>query len=97
VTSVTQFVRLRVGLLLLILALLAFSSFAASLLRAQARLSLLPSITPVGTNDNDCHESVRQLQRLIGEFAFVRGHRIYVVCDGAAWRIVLHHLTLTYG
>jgi hypothetical protein len=44
-----------------------------------------------------CHESVRQLQRLIGEFAFVRGHRIYVVCDGAAWRIVLHHLTLTYG
>jgi hypothetical protein len=99
VTSLTQFGRLRVGLLLWILALLAFLFFAASLLRAQAapRLGLLPSITPVGTNDNNCHESVKQLQRLIGEFALVRGHRIYVVCDSAAWQIVLHHLTLAYG
>jgi hypothetical protein len=98
VTGFTQFVQLCVGRLPLILALLAFSSFAASLLRAQAapELGLLPSITPV-TNDSNCQESVRQLQRLIGEFAFVRGHRIYVVCDSAAWQIVLHHLTLTYG
>jgi hypothetical protein len=98
-TRLFQFVRLRVRLLLLILALLAFSSVASSPLLAQAAssLGLLPSITTVGTNDNNCHESVRQLQRLIGEFAFVRGHRIYVVCDSSAWQIVLHHLTLTYG
>jgi hypothetical protein len=99
VTSLTQFLRLRGSQLLLILALMAFSSFAPRLLGAQAapRSSLLPSITPVGKNDSNCHESVRQLQRLIGEFAFVRGHRIYVVCDTAAWQIVLHHLTLAYG
>jgi hypothetical protein len=98
-TRLFQFVRFRVRLVLLILALLACSSVAASPLLAQAEpsLGLLPSITTVGTNDNNCHESVRQLQRLIGEFAFVRGHRIYVVCDSSAWQIVLHHLTLTYG
>jgi hypothetical protein len=39
----------------------------------------------------------KQLQTLIGEFAFVRGHRIYVVCNSAAWQVLLHHLTLTYG
>jgi hypothetical protein len=98
-TRLSQFVRLRVRPLLLILPLLAFSSVAASPLLAQAppSLGLLPSITTVGTDDNNCHESVRQLQRLIGEFAFVRGHRIYVVCDSTAWQIALHHLTLTYG
>jgi hypothetical protein len=68
-------------------------------LRAQSErsLSLRPSIALVGANDDDCGEAVTQLQRFIGEFPFVRGHRIYVVCDSSAWQSVLHHLTLGYG
>jgi len=85
--------------LLLTAALPGFFSSAARPLLAQAAngSGLLPSIITVGRNDNNCHESISYLQRLIGEFAFVRGHRIYVVCDSAAWQIVLHHLTLRYG
>jgi hypothetical protein len=86
----------------LILALLVLISFAAatpSPLRAQPprSLSLPPSITIVGANDNDCQESLAELQRLIREFAFVRGHRIYLVCDQDAWSRAMHHLTLEYG
>ncbi len=94
-----EFSRQRKRLQLLITVLLAFVSLAQSPLRAQAArsLSLAPSITMVGTDDNNCHEIVGQLRQLIGEFAFVRGHRIYLVCDRAAWQRALHHLTLGYG
>jgi hypothetical protein len=60
-------------------------------------VTLPPSITIVGTNDRACQESLADLQRLIREFAFVRGHRIYLVCDSTAWSKVMHHLTLEYG
>jgi hypothetical protein len=94
-----EFSRQRKRLQLLTSILLLFVTLARSPLRAQpARsLSLPPSITMVGTDDHDCHETVVQLQRLIREFAFVRGHRIYVVCDKSSWQGVLHHLTLGYG
>ena len=83
----------------LVLAVLSLAAPAASPLQAQpARsLSLPPSITIVGTNDKDCQESRADLQRLIHEFAFVRGHSIYLVCDAPAWHAALHHLTLEYG
>ena len=92
-----QFAALR--LVLMICGLLLVANFAPAPLRAQpARsLTLPPSITIVGTNDQACQESLAELQRLIREFAFVRGHRIYLVCDRAAWRTVMHHLTLEYG
>ena len=98
-TTLFQFVRPRLRVLLLTLAILGSFSAAARPLLAQAAngSGLLPSITTVGSNDINCHDSVSYLQRLIGEFAFVRGHRIYVVCDSTAWQIALHHLTLTYG
>jgi hypothetical protein len=98
-TRLFQFARPRLWVLLLTAALLGFFSSAARPVLAQAAngSGLLPRITAVGRNDNNCHKSMKELQRLIGEFAFVRGHRIYVVCDSAAWQIVLHHLTLTYG
>jgi hypothetical protein len=94
-----EFPRRRRRLQLLIAVLLAFVSLARSPLRAQAArsLSLPPSITMVGTEDNNCHETVGQLRRLIRDFAFVRGHRIYLVCDRTAWQKALHHLTLGYG
>ena len=60
-------------------------------------LTLPPSITLVGTNDAGCDEAVSQLRRFIRQFPFVRGHRIYVVCDGGAWQRVLHRLTVGYG
>src|ERR1700683_2104172 len=83
----------------LVLAVLSLAAPAASPLQAQpARsLSLPPSITIVGTNDKDGQESLADLQRLIREFAFVRGHSIYLVCDAPAWHSALHHLTLEYG
>jgi hypothetical protein len=89
----------RCRLIGLVLAALSLAAPAASPLRAQpARsLSLPPSITIVGTNDKDCQESLADLQRLIHEFAFVRGHSIYLVCDAPAWHAALHHLTLEYG
>ena len=88
--------RRRIGLVLAVLTLAA--SAAAPLPAQPARsLSLPPSITIVGTNDRDCQESLADLQRLIREFAFVRGHSIYLVCDAPAWRTALHHLTLEYG
>ena len=92
-----RFARLR--LVLLICGLLSVANFVPAPLRAQpARsLTLPPSITIVGTNDQACQESLAELQRLIREFAFVRGHRIYLVCDRPAWRTVMHHLTLAYG
>jgi hypothetical protein len=88
--------RRLIGVLFLVASLV---TLAASPLHAQpARsLSLPPSITMVGTVDQDCQESVADIQRFIREFAFVRGHSIYVVCDAAAWRAALHHLTLEYG
>jgi hypothetical protein len=88
--------RRLIGVLFLVAPLV---TLAASPLHAQpARsLSLPPSITMVGTVDQDCQESVADIQRFIREFAFVRGHSIYVVCDAAAWRAALHHLTLEYG
>jgi len=94
-----EFSRQRKRLRLLIAVLLAFVTLARSPLRAQAAssLSLPPSITMVGTDDNNCHKTVGQLRRLIHDFAFVRGHRIYLVCDGAAWQRALHRLTLGYG
>jgi hypothetical protein len=90
--------RVRRGLIGLVLAAVSLT-VAATPLRAQpARsLSLPPSITIVGTVDNACQESVAEIQRFVREFAFVRGHSIYVVCDAAAWRSALHHLTLEYG
>lgn len=99
VKSVDEFSRQRKRLQLLIAVLLAFVSLSRSSLRAQAAssLTLPPRITMVGTDDNTCHETVGQLQRLIHDFAFVRGHRIYLVCDRASWQEVLHHLTLGYG
>ena len=98
-TRLFQLVRPRIRVLLLTAALLGFFSSAARPVLAQAAIGsgLRPTIITVGRNDNNCHESISYLQRLIGEFAFVRGHRIYVVCDSAAWQIVLHHLTLRYG
>ena len=89
----------RRRLIFLALGMISLAALASSPVRAQpARsLSLPPSITPVGTNDRECQKSIAELQRLIGEFAFVRGHRIYLVCDRAAWRRVMHHLTLAYG
>jgi hypothetical protein len=94
-----EFSRQRTRLQLFIAILIAFVTLARSSLPAQpARsLSLPPSITMVGSDDHDCHDTVVQLQRLIREFAFVRGHRIYVVCDKSSWQGVLHHLTLGYG
>jgi len=94
-----EFLRQRRRLQLLIAVLLAFVSLARSPLRAQVArsLSLPPSITMVGNDDNNCQEIVDQLRQLIREFAFVRGHRIYLVCDRAAWQRALHHLTLGYG
>jgi hypothetical protein len=88
--------RRLIGVLFLVASLV---TLAASPLHAQpARsLSLPPSITMVGTVDQNCQESVADIQRFIREFAFVRGHSIYVVCDAAAWRAALHHLTLEYG
>jgi hypothetical protein len=88
--------RRLIGVLFLVASLV---TLAASPLHAQpARsVSLPPSITMVGTVDQDCQESVADIQRFIREFAFVRGHSIYVVCDAAAWRAALHHLTLEYG
>jgi hypothetical protein len=82
-----------------VLAVLTLAASAASPLPAQPprSLSLPPSITIVGTNGKDCQESLAGLQRLIREFAFVRGHRIYLVCDAPAWHSALHHLTLEYG
>jgi hypothetical protein len=98
-TRLFQFVRPRLGVLLFTAALLGFFPSAATPVLAQAAngSGLLPTIITVGRNDNNCHESITYLQRLVREFAFVRSHRIYVVCDSAAWQIVLHHLTLTYG
>jgi hypothetical protein len=92
-----RFARLR--LILLTCGLLSIANFLPAPLQAQpARsLTLPPSITIVGTNDAACQESLAELQRLIREFAFVRGHRIYLVCDRAAWHSVMHHLTLEYG
>jgi len=92
-----QFAALR--LVLMIGSLLFVANFAPAPLRAQAArsLALPPSITIVGANDQACQQSLAALQRLIREFAFVRGHRIYLVCDRAAWRTVMHHLTLEYG
>lgn len=89
----------RLRLVLLICGLLCVANFRPAPLRAQTArsLSLPPSITIVGTNDKECQESLAELQRMIREFAFVRGHRIYLVCDRAAWRSVMHHLTLEYG
>src|SRR3954465_14588876 len=89
-TRLFQLVRPRLRVLLLTAALLGFFSSAARPALAQAAngSGLLPSIMAVGRNDNNCHKSMKELQRLIGEFAFVRGHRIYVVCDSAAWQIV---------
>ena len=83
----------------LVLAVLSLAAPAASPLQAQPgrSLSLPPSITIAGTNDKDCQESLAVLQRLIHEFAFVRGHSIYLVCDAAAWHAALDHLTLEYG
>ncbi len=92
-----RFARLR--LVFVICGLFSVANFVPAPLRAQpARsLTLPPSITIVGTNDAACQESLAELQRLIREFAFVRGHRIYLVCDRAAWRSIMHHLTLEYG
>ena len=100
----TQEAKLRVRstrrrLIFLVLGMISLAALAPSPLRAQpARsLNLPPSITTVGSNDKECQKSVAELQRLIGEFAFVRGHRIYLVCDRVAWRIAMQHLTLAYG
>jgi hypothetical protein len=100
----TQEGKLRVRstrrrLIFLVLAMISLAALAPSPLRAQPARSLSqpPSITPVGTNDKECQKSIVELQRLIGEFAFVRGHRIYLVCDHAAWRSVMRHLTFAYG
>ena len=90
---------LRHRLIGLVLAAVALTATVASPLRAQpARsVSLPPNITMVGSVDDGCRASVADIQRFIREFAFVRGHSIYVVCDAAAWRSALHHLTLEYG
>ncbi len=89
----------RRRLIFLALGMISLAALAPSALRAQAArsLSLPPSITTVGTNDKKCQESNAELQRLIREFAFVHGHRIYLVCDRTAWRVVMNHLTLSYG
>jgi hypothetical protein len=62
----------------LVLAVLTLAASAAWPLPAQPprSLSLPPSITIVGTNDKDCQESLADLQRLIHEFAFVRGQHL---------------------
>src|SRR6266850_1036637 len=87
------------SLILSALGMISLAALAASPLRAQSArsLSLPPSITPVGSNDKECQKSIAELQRLIGKFPFVRGHRIYLVCDRTAWRIAIQHLTLAYG
>jgi hypothetical protein len=86
-------------LIFLALGVISLTALAPSPLQAQAArsLTLPPSITIVGTNDKECQEGLGELRRLIREFAFVRGHRIYLVCDRTAWRSVTHHLTLEYG
>jgi hypothetical protein len=85
--------------ILILLGVLLVTGGAASPLHAQpARsLSLPPSISVVGTNDKACQDGVSELRRLIHEFAFVRGHRIFLVCDANSWNHVMHHLTLEYG
>lgn len=87
-------VRMLVSLVVILV-----TASAPTPLRAQPSRSLTqrPVITIVGRNDKACQESLADLQRLIGEFAFVRGHQIYLVCDQNAWNRVTHHLTLEYG
>lgn len=95
----TNFHSARRRLIIPVLAVLSLTVLMASPLRAQSprSLTLPPSITIVGTNDQKCQDALADLQRLIREFAFVRGHRIYLVCDRAAWRASLHQLTRAYG
>ena len=97
--AIVAFQCTRLRLALLMGGLLLVAIFVPAPLRAQPprSLALPPSITIVGSNNQACQESLAELQRLIREFAFVRGHRIYLVCDLPAWRVVMHHLTLEYG
>jgi len=90
--------RLVVRILVSLVVMLVTAS-APTPLRAQPSRSLTqrPVITIVGVNDTACQESLADLQRLIREFAFVRGHQIYLVCDQNGWNRVTHHLTLEYG
>jgi len=90
--------RLAVRILVAVLVVLVAAG-APTPLRAQLSRSLTqrPEITIVGVNDKACQDSLADLQRLIREFAFVRGHHIYLVCDRNAWNHVTHHLTLEYG
>ena len=96
--AICEAAAVRCRLIGLVLAAVLLAAAASPLHAQPARsVSLPPSITMVGTVDKDCQESVADIQRFIREFAFVRGHSIYVVCDAAAWRAALHHLTLEYG
>jgi len=81
------------------LAAMALATLAPSPLRAQRQLNLTrpPGIFIVGTNDKSCQDTLAELQRFIGEFAFVRGHHIYLVCDDFAWQQATQRLTRAYG
>ena len=98
-SPLTKFQSARRRPFIPVLAVLSLTVLLASPLPAQpARsLTLPPSITIVGTNDQKCQDTLAELQRLIREFAFVRGHRIYLVCDRAAWHASMHQLTRAYG